>query len=239
MYNFSCGTSYSPTPSPACGTSNCATECTMFTGYSLSNKGTSLMSMRQVVLPTGYHSSLYADTNLLDFLFIFRQGTSIISYCLINGYTMSGSKMSNIKAAYVNYYDASTSPYPYNKGVRIPMMVRIGGGVLPAESAGATAIGIFFDDNVDASTFYTSTGSSWAVGCSTGTCNYYPNKGLSNLRTDNWILNRQVAVFNLPPIQNEFNILVPVTPDTVYTSNANRTPPKYLTIAFFTQNYTV
>lgn len=45
---------------------------------------------------------------------------------------MSGAKMSNIKAAYVNYYDANTSPFPYNKGVRIPMMVRIGGGVLPA-----------------------------------------------------------------------------------------------------------
>lgn len=233
FYNFQCGTSYSPTPSPTCN-SNCAVECTMFTGSGLSDKGTSMMSMRQVVLPSGYHSSLYADTNLLDFLFTFKQGTQVASYCLINGFTLSGAKLQNIKAAYVNYYDSTVNGAPYNKGVRIPMMVRIGGGVLPAESKGATAIGIFFDDNVDASTFYTTTGSSWSVGCSTGSCNYFQNKGLSNQRSDNWILNRQVIVYSLPPIQNEFNILVPVTPDAT-----NRSPPKYLTIAFFAQNYTV
>lgn len=191
------------------------------------------MSMRQVVLPTGYHSSPYADTNVLDFLLTFKHGGSVISYCLINGFTLSGAKLQNIKAAYVNYYDSSLDGY-YNKGVRIPMMVRIGGGVLPAESNGATAIGIFFDDNVDATTFYTTPGSSWSVGCSTGSCNYFPNTGVTNQRTDNWILNRQVIVYSLPPIQNEFNILVPVTPD-----SGNRNPPKYLTIAFFSQNYTV
>lgn len=38
----------------------------------------------------------------------------------------------------------------------------------------------------------------------------------------------------MPPIQNEFNILVPVTP-----SLTNRNPPKYITVAFFSQNYTV
>lgn len=206
----------------------------MFSGYSLSNKGTSLMSMRQVVLPSGFHTSLYADTNVLDFLFMFKHNSTVISYCLINGFTMSGTKLQNIKAAYVNYYDNYNSPYAYNKGVRIPMMVRIGGGILPSESNGATAIGIFFDDNVDASTFYTSNGNAWDIGCSTGTCSYFLNKGVSNQRTDNWMINRQVIVYNLPPIQNEFNILVPVTPDA-----SNRSPPKYLTIAFFSQNYTV
>ena len=147
---------------------------------------------------------------------------------------MTGANMQNIKAAYVNYYDSSGSGAPYNKGVRIPMMVRIGGGVLPSESVNATAIGIFFDDNVDSKTFFTSTGNSWAVGCSTGTCNYFPNEGLSNTRMDNWMVNRQAMVYNLPPIQNEYNILVPVTPDIT-----NRNPPKYLTVAFFSQNYTV
>jgi hypothetical protein len=44
---------------------------------------------------------------------------------------MSGAKLQNIKAAYVNYYDNSLNNNNYNKGVRIPMMVRIGGGVLP------------------------------------------------------------------------------------------------------------
>ncbi len=38
--------------------------------------------------------------------------------------------MQNIKAAYVNYFDNTAGSY--NKGSRIPMMVRIGGGVLPS-----------------------------------------------------------------------------------------------------------
>jgi len=95
-------------------------------------------------------------------------------------------------------------------------------------------MGIFFDDNVDASTFYTSTGNSWAIGCSTGSCSYTHNKGLTSTRMDNWLVNRMVLVTNLPPIQNEFNILVPVAPDMT-----NRNPPKILTIVFFTQNYSV
>jgi len=104
----------------------------MFTGYSLSNQGAAVMAMREVVLPTGYHSPLYSDKNLLDFLFVFKHGSSVVSYCLVNGFTMTGAKMENIKAAYVNYYDSSSNPFPFNKGVRIPMMVRIGGGVLPS-----------------------------------------------------------------------------------------------------------
>ena len=106
---------------------------------------------------------------LLDFLFTFKHGSDVVSYCLVNGYTVTGARMQNIKAAYVNYYDNSAYGY-YNKGVRVPMMVRIGGGVLPSESQDATVIGIFFDDYIDAGTFYTTTGSSHAVGCTTGTC---------------------------------------------------------------------
>lgn len=60
------------------------------------------------------------------------------------------------------------------------------------------------------------------------------NTGASQVRTDNWLKNRAVFVYDLPPIQNEFNILVPVTPD-----STNRNSPKTMTIAFFTQNYTV
>jgi hypothetical protein len=62
---------------------------------------------------------------------MFKHNNSVVSYCLINGFTMSGAKLQNIKAAYVNYYDNSLNNNNYNKGVRIPMMVRIGGGVLP------------------------------------------------------------------------------------------------------------
>jgi hypothetical protein len=173
----------------------------MFTGYGTSDKGSSVMAMRQVIFPSGYQSSIYADATLLDFLFTFSQGGSIASYGLINAYTMTGSVMSNIKAAYVNYYDNSATG-AYNKGVKIPMMLRIGGGILPAESNNATAIGLFFDDFIDASTFYTTTGSSFAIGCSTGSCNYFPNKGISNTRNDNWHTNRRIIIYNLPPIQN-------------------------------------
>ena len=158
------------------------------------------MAMRQVILERSYHPSIYADNNLLDFLFIFTHGTQIISYCLINAYTVTGAKLTNIKASFVNYYDNNAGSY--NKGVRIPMMLRIGGGILPSEDLSATAIGIFIDDNIDASTFYTSSGESWSLGCSTDDCKYYPNKGLSLTKTDNWLSNRLVLVKNIPSLQN-------------------------------------
>lgn len=113
------------------------------------------------------------------------------------------------------------------------MMIRLGGGILPTESRNATVIGIFFDDNVDASTFYTSSGSSYSIGCSTGSCVYYPNLGINNARNDIWHTNKAVYFSNIPPVQNEFNMLVPVTP------SSNRNPPTTLTVAFFTQNYSI
>lgn len=203
MYNFQCGSAYTSPSAPVCA-SNCASECTMFTGYSLTDKGSSIMAMRQVVFPAGYHTPIYVDNNLLDFLLIFSQGGSVISYCLINGYTVTGARMQNIKAAYVNYFDSSSAGalYPYNKGSRIPMMVRIAGGVLPSESLSATVIGVYFDDAVDASTFYTTRNSAWDLGCSTGTCSYYPNSQLRNNRMESWLTSRAVYVYNLPPIQN-------------------------------------
>jgi hypothetical protein len=117
----------------------------MFTGYSKNDAGSSVMSMRKVTFPANYYSSVYADNNLMDFIVIFTQAGNIVTTSLINAYTVVGARMQNIKAAYVNYYDDGTN---YNKGVRFPMMLRIGGGVLPSESRGATVIGVFFDDNV-------------------------------------------------------------------------------------------
>jgi len=173
----------------------------MFTGLGYSNSGSSVMSMRQVTFPEGYHSPLYVDNNLLDFLFIFYHGTNIVSYGLINAYTVSGKKLQNIKASYVNYYDNITGT-SFNKGLMSPMMLRIGGGVLSSESLDSTVIGVFFDDYIDASTFYNNSGFSYVTGCSTNNCVYYPNKGLSNIRTDNWVTNRMVIIDNIPPIQN-------------------------------------
>jgi hypothetical protein len=100
----------------------------MFRGYSNLDMGSTVMSMRKVTFPINYHSSVYADTNLLDFIVIFTQGGNIVTTSLINAYTVVGAKMQNIKAAYVNYYDDGSN---YNKGVRFPMLLRIGGGVLP------------------------------------------------------------------------------------------------------------
>lgn len=88
------------------------------------------MSMRKVTFPANYYTSLYADSNLLDFVITFRNDGAIVSTALINAYTVVGTKLKNIKASFVNYYDYSATRY--NKGTRIPMMIRIGGGVLPS-----------------------------------------------------------------------------------------------------------
>ena len=93
---------------------------------------------------------------------------------------------------------------------------------------------MFFDDNVEARTFFTSLDKSYQIGCSTGNCLYYPNKNINNARNDNWLTNKRVEFYSIPPIQNEFNLLVPVTPNP-----SNHALPKFLTIAFFAQNYTV
>ena len=85
--------------------------------------------MRQVTFDsTSFHSSLYADDSLTDFVIVFLRGSTIVSSALINAYTMVGAQMQNIKASYVNYYDSTTN---INTGIRIPTMLRIAGGVLP------------------------------------------------------------------------------------------------------------
>lgn len=81
--------------------------------------------------------------------------------------------MVNIKAAYVNYYDDTGKS---NKGVRIPMMVRIGGAALANESLGADTIAVFFDQNTFATSFQDS--GSYSIGCSTSNCLYYSNMGV-------------------------------------------------------------
>lgn len=65
-------------------------------------------------------------------------------------------------------------------------MIRIAGGVLPSESRNATVIGVFFDDNMDAKTFYTYKDEAYDVGCSTGNCIYYPNTNINLDANDIW-----------------------------------------------------
>ena len=50
------------------------------------------MSMRQVTFDsTSFHSSLYADDSLTDFVIVFLRGSTIVSSALINAYTMVGA----------------------------------------------------------------------------------------------------------------------------------------------------
>lgn len=185
--------------------------------------------MRRVVFPSGYQSPLYADNNLMDFILAFYHGSTLISNSLINAYTIKAARMANIKYSYVNYYDNGGTTF--NKGVRIPMMARLGGGILPTESLGATVVALFFDENMDATTFFTSSTTNYSIGCSTGQCLYYPNLQV-NTPTNTWHCTDRVEFYNLPSIQNEFNLLVPIT-------QKLGNPPKSLTVAFFVENYTV
>lgn len=102
----------------------------MFTGYGTSDYSSTVMSMRKVTFDsTQYHSSLYADDSLLDFVVIFLRGSTLVGTALINAYTMVGAPLENIKASYVNYYEDTSGNF--NKGSRVPTMIRISGGVLP------------------------------------------------------------------------------------------------------------
>jgi hypothetical protein len=113
LYKFNCAQAFTATPS--CYNGDCATACNLFTGYGTSNYNAGVMAMRKVTFPsTQFHSSLYADSNLLDFLVVFLQGTGFVAASLINAYTMVGTTMQNIKASYVNYFDYDATNY--NKG---------------------------------------------------------------------------------------------------------------------------
>lgn len=198
LYKFECGDAYMS--SAPCFSGDCPSACNLFTGYGTSDFNSAIMSMRQVSFDsTSFHSSLYADDSLTDFVIVFLRGSTIVSSALINAYTMVGAKMQNIKASYVNYYDSTSS---INTGIRIPTMIRIAGGVLPDESRNATVIGVFFDDNIDAQTFYNTKDEAYDVGCSTGNCKYYPNSGINLHLNDIWQTMRRVEFYDIPPIQN-------------------------------------
>jgi hypothetical protein len=197
LFTFNCGSLVNSTT--YCSGGSCKSICQMFKGYSTSDTYGGVVSMRRVTFPSGYQSSLYADNNLLDFVVVFTHNNGLVSSTLINAYTIKAAKMANIKYAYANFYDDGWSYY--NKGIRLPTMARIGGGVLPTESLGATVVAVFFDENMDATTFLTSSTSNYSIGCSTGQCLYYPNLNVPVPR-DNWPCSDRVEFYNLPSIQN-------------------------------------
>lgn len=171
IFVFNCGGAVNTTS--YCPGSVCKTTCQIFKGYSASDTYGGVVSMRRVTFPAGYQSPLYADSFLLDFVVAYFQNSVLVSSTLINAYTVKAANMANIKFSYVNFYDNGGAVW--NKGVRIPMLARIGGGVLPNESLGATVVALFFDENMDATTFLTSSTTNYSIGCSTNQCNYYPN----------------------------------------------------------------
>lgn len=129
IFRFECGISSlvsATTAATLCG-GDCVDECQIFRGFSYADMSAGVISMRRVTFPNNYHSPLYADTNTLDFVITFINGGTPVSRTLINGYTVESTNLVNIKASYVNYYDDSVIS---NKGVRIPMMIRIGGATL-------------------------------------------------------------------------------------------------------------
>lgn len=77
------------------------------------------------------------------------------------------------------------------------------------------------------------------MGCSTGSCKYLPNTGINLPNNDIWHTLRRVEIENLPTTQNEFNILVPVTPFKDRYSYSSNPLPYLLTIAFFTRNHSI
>lgn len=80
--------------SPQCLSSDCSVACNMFTGHGTADYQSTVMSMRKVEFPsTEFHSSLYADDSLLDFVIVFIRGGTYVSSTLINAYTIVGTKM--------------------------------------------------------------------------------------------------------------------------------------------------
>lgn len=90
VFSFKCGQSSMYTSlqvATLCG-GDCVDECQMFRGYTNSDYGNGVMSMRRVKFPSGYHSPLYADPYLLDFVIVFLNGGTVVSTSLINAYTI-------------------------------------------------------------------------------------------------------------------------------------------------------
>lgn len=90
IFNFQCGQSSSITAlqaSTLCA-GDCVDECQIFKGFTNTDLGNGVISMRRVTFPTGYHSPLYADHNTLDFVITFLNGGTVVSSTLINAYTV-------------------------------------------------------------------------------------------------------------------------------------------------------
>lgn len=169
-----------------------------------------VISMRHVRFPEKFQSSFYVGEQLLDFLIYHSYDNSgsqdTIQATLVNAYTISNTKLRNLKISFVNaYYDTAV----FNTGEDYPTFLRIGGGILNEESQGADQIGIFFDHSVTLENFYEDEEKSNQVACSEKECLFFQHKGV-NSNQDCWFNNPGVEIILYQNIVNEFNILVPL-----------------------------
>ncbi|EAR88266.2 transmembrane protein, putative (macronuclear) [Tetrahymena thermophila SB210] len=216
--------------------------CNNFQGQGTANTQAGALSMRNVYFDSGFQSSIYPDDKLLDFIITFEQKKfsdpntvyTTVSTQLINAYTIQNYRLSNIKVSYINLYSQSSGTIQSNNGFYVPTMLRIGGSILRSESLNLDKIHVFLDENVDASNFmenYSTDQSDHSIGCSQATCQYFANSG-AFLSSDTWFNQKKIEITNLPNIQNEFNILIPIT-------NLNGKLPIRLVIAFTSSQNTV
>ncbi|KAL4476525.1 hypothetical protein ABPG74_010258 [Tetrahymena malaccensis] len=217
-------------------------SCNNFQGSGTSNTQAGALSMRNVYFDSGFQSSIYPDDKLLDFIITFEQKKytdpntvyKTVSTQLINAYTIQNYRLSNIKVSYINLYSQNSGTIQSNNGFYVPTMLRIGGSILRSESFNLDKIHVFLDENVDASNFmenYSTDQSDHSIGCSQATCQYFANAG-AFLSSDTWFNQKKIEITNLPNIQNEFNILIPIT-------NLNGKLPIRLVIAFTNSQNTV
>lgn len=96
------------------------------------------------------YSSVYADSNCMDFYMAAADGISgplnklvYNSYFLINGYTQTTSPMATITTAFVNYLASSTAPLD---GSTVPTFLKITGSVPAGQATSLSKIAIFFDN---------------------------------------------------------------------------------------------
>ncbi|KAL4473220.1 hypothetical protein ABPG72_015601 [Tetrahymena utriculariae] len=216
--------------------------CNNFQGQGTTSTQAGALSMRNVYFDSGFQSSIYPDDKLLDFIITFEQKKytepntvyKTVSTQLINAYTIQNYRLSNIKVSYANLYSQSSGTIQANNGFYVPTMLRIGGSILRSESFNLDKIHVFLDENVDATNFmenYSTDQSDHSIGCSQATCQYFANAGVF-LSSDTWFNQKKIEITNLPNIQNEFNILLPIT-------NLNGKLPIRLVIAFTSSQNTV
>jgi hypothetical protein len=96
LYNFKCG-STTAADCAQTGGATCLEECNLFQGYSAADRAGGVFAMRQVNFPAGYQSSLYADSQVLDFVVQIFEGTTLVSSQLINAFTVQPTVPVNLK----------------------------------------------------------------------------------------------------------------------------------------------